>query len=267
MTVADYNPLTDPPPKEVPLENAPLIRVLAQVRFPSILAIEETGFVAPFQEAIRDIYPILQPEQTHGVVIGPQGITQVSPKMIWRFVDISGNWRISLAPDFLAIETTSYLSRSDFLERLEKILVTLNEHIKPRIVERFGLRYVDRLEGEDINNLSSLVRSEVAGIIPTEFGNQIYQNVNESLFKLSEGEEQILARWGLIPANATIDPSAIEPVDEASWVLDVDMSFVERREFSVENLMSDAQKFAERIYTFFRWAVTEEFLRRFGGKV
>lgn len=267
MILADYNPLTDPPPKEVPLENAPLIRVLAQVRFPSILAIEETGFVAPFQEAIRDIYPILQPEQTHGVVIGPQGITQISPKNIWRFVDASGNWRVSLAPDFLAIETTSYLSRSDFLVRLEKILTALNEHVKPQIVERFGLRYVDRLKGEDIIDLSSLVRTEVAGIIPTEFGNQIYQNISESLFKLTEGQEQISARWGLLPANATIDPSAIEPVDEPSWVLDLDMSFVERREFSVENLMLDAQKFAERIYTFFRWAVTDDFLRRFGGEV
>lgn len=267
MTVADYNPLTAPPPEEVPLKNAPLIRVLAQVRFPSILAIEETSFVAPFQEEIRDIYPILKPEQTRGVVIGPQGITQVSPQMIWRFADASGNWRISLAPDFLAIETTAYSSRSDFLGRLEKILVALNEHIKPRIVERFGLRYVDRLDSKDIVNLSTLVRSEVAGIIATGFGDQIYQNINESLFKLPEGEGQMLARWGLLPANTTIDPSAIEPIDELSWMLDLDMSLIEQREFYVENLMSDAQKFAERIYTFFRWAVTQDFLRRFGGEI
>ena len=103
MTVADYNPLIDSPPKEVPLENAPLIRVIAQVRYPSILKIEDKSFVAPFQEAIRDTYPILQPEQTSGFVIGPQGITQVSPKMIWRFADAKDHWRISLAPDFLAI--------------------------------------------------------------------------------------------------------------------------------------------------------------------
>ncbi|MEL6605291.1 MAG: TIGR04255 family protein [Cyanobacteria bacterium J06614_10] len=267
MTLADYNPLITPPPEEVPLENAPLIRVLAQVRFPSILSIEEKSFVAPFQEVIRDTYPILQPEQTRGLVIGPSGITSSSPKMVWRFFDISGNWRISLAPDFLAIETTAYSSRSDFLARLEKILIALNEHIKPKIIERFGLRYVDRLDGEDMENLSTLVRSEVAGIISSGFGDQIHQNINESLFKLPGGEGQILARWGLLPANATVDPSAIEPVDKPSWVLDLDMSLVEQREFSVENLMSDAQRFAERIYAFFRWAVTQDFLRRFGGDV
>ena len=267
MTVAEYNPLTAPPPKEVPLENAPLIRVLAQVRFPNILSIEDKGFVAPFQESIRNIYPILKPEQTTGFVIGASGITTGSPKMVWRFTDTSGNWRVSLAPDFLAIETITYSSRSDFLHRLERILVALNEHIKPQIVERFGLRYVDRLDGKDIENLSTLVRSEVAGIIVSEFRDQIHQNINESLFKLPGKEGQILARWGLLPANATIDPSTIEPINEPSWVLDLDMSLVERREFSVEDLMSDAQEFAERIYTFFRWAVTPDFLRRFGGKI
>lgn len=267
MTVADYNPLTASPPEEVPLENAPLIRVLAQVRFPSILAIENTAFVAPFQEAIRTMYPILQFEKMQGVVIGPQGITQSPLKPVWRFTDANHNWRISLAPDFLAIETTAYASRSDFLERFKQVLVALNEHIKPQIVERFGLRYVDRLNGKDIEDLASLVRPEVAGIIATDFGNQIHQNISESLFKLPEQNGQITARWGLLPANATIDPSAIEPVNELSWVLDLDMSVVEQREFSVENLMSDAQKFAERIYTFFRWAVNTDFLRRFGGEV
>ena len=111
------------------------------------------------------------------------------------------------------------------------------------------------------------MRSEVTGSIATEFGDQIHQNINESLFKLSEGEGVIAARWGLLPANATIDPSSIEPVNEVSWVLDLDMSFGERRKFKVDNLMSDAQKSSERIYTFFRWAVTHDFLRRFGGQI
>ncbi|MEC4815095.1 MAG: hypothetical protein SAK29_17740, partial [Scytonema sp. PMC 1069.18] len=45
------------------------------------------------------------------------------------------------------------------------------------------------------------------------------------------------------------------------------MSLLKNREFSIEALMSEAQYFAERIYTFFRWAVEDDFLRRFGGKL
>ncbi|NER22346.1 MAG: TIGR04255 family protein [Symploca sp. SIO1B1] len=262
MAVVDDNPLTGQLPEEVLLKNAPLIRVLAQVRFPSILSIEDKGFVAPFQESIRDIYPILQPEQTGGVLLGTQGFTQ-----IWRFIDNSGNWRVSLASDFLALETTTYSSRSDFLKRFERVLFALSEHINPQIVDRFGLRYINRLLQQDIVDLSKFVRPEIAGIITTGFEEQINQMISEALFKFPEGEDIILVQWGLLPAKATIAQGVVEPINEPSWVLDLDMSLTERRKFDVQILMPEAQKFAERIYTFFRWVVTTEFLRRFGGEL
>ena len=56
MVIKD--PFTDPPPVEVPLVNAPLVRVIAQLRFPLVAAIEQRDFIAPFQEAIRSSYPV-----------------------------------------------------------------------------------------------------------------------------------------------------------------------------------------------------------------
>ena len=70
--MVNYNPLTAQPPEEVPLKDAPLIRVIAQVRFPPILSIEKKDFVGSFQEAIREKYPILQHEQTQTFVFGLQ---------------------------------------------------------------------------------------------------------------------------------------------------------------------------------------------------
>jgi uncharacterized protein (TIGR04255 family) len=99
-----------------------------------------------------------------------------------------------------------------------------------------------------------------------EFGEDVHQTICESLLNLPEGNGQIIARWGLLPANTTIDPTAVEPIAEPSWILDLDMSRSQTREFKVEVLMSEAQHFAKRLYTFFRWAVTDEFLRRFGGE-
>jgi hypothetical protein len=46
-------PLTGPPPAEVPLTDPPLVRVIAQVRFPLIASVEKREFIAPFQEAFR----------------------------------------------------------------------------------------------------------------------------------------------------------------------------------------------------------------------
>ncbi|KAM3095574.1 TIGR04255 family protein [Phormidesmis sp. 146-35] len=260
-----FNPLTALPPDEVPLKNAPLVRVLAQVRFPLILSIERKEFVSGFQEALRKQYPILQPEQTQGFVVGMQGIVPTEPRTTWRFTDLGENWRVTLAPDFVALETTAYLSRNDFLKRLEVVLAALETYIQPQVVERLGLRYIDRLVGEDVNQLADLVRPEISGIIGLDIRASVHQTINESLFNLPNGEEQIVARWGLIPAGTSFDLYAIEPIDQQSWILDLDMSLSKNREFNIGVLMHEAQHFAERIYTFFRWAVTPSFLRRFGG--
>jgi len=264
--VVNYNPLTAQPPEEVPLKDAPLIRVIAQVRFPPILSIEKKDFVGSFQEEIRYEYPILQPEQTQTVVFGPQGVVQPAFQLTWRFIDTAGSWRVSLAPNFMALETTAYSSRRDFLERLERLLIAFEQSFNPQIIERFGLRYVNRLIGQDLQDISSLVKPEIAGLMGAEFIEDIHQTVNESLFVIPNGGEEIIARWGLMPGDVTFAPD-IEPVAESSWILDIDMSLSKNREFSIEELMSEGRCFAERIYTFFRWAVKDEFLRRFGGKL
>ncbi|BAU65679.1 unknown protein [Stanieria sp. NIES-3757] len=261
------NPLIDPPPPEVPLENAPLVRVIAQVRFPPILSIEKKEFVGTFQEAIRDEYPILQPEKTQGFILDPQGNIQTSTQIAWRFIDITGNWRVSLSSNFVALETTAYSSRSNFLERLENIVAALQENFNPTIIERFGLRYVDRLVGQDLTDISLLVKPEIVGVISADFRDDIRQSINESLFIVPDEGGQIIARWGLISGGTTFDPDAIEPITKTSWILDLDMSLSKNREFNIAELMREAKQFSERLYTLFRWSVTDEFLRRFGGEL
>ncbi|MEQ8962151.1 MAG: TIGR04255 family protein [Coleofasciculus sp. C2-GNP5-27] len=102
--MVNTNPLIAQPPQEVPLKDAPLVRVIAQVRFPPILSIEKKEFVGSFQEAIRETYPILHLEQTQGLVLGSPDIVQTAPQLTWRFLDTTNSWRVSLAPNFVAIE-------------------------------------------------------------------------------------------------------------------------------------------------------------------
>jgi uncharacterized protein (TIGR04255 family) len=267
--VFDGNPLIASPPKEVPLREAPLVRVIGQVRFPAILSIGESSFVASFQEAIRVQYPILQPEQTSNFVIGLQGIESTS-SMVWRFIDKTEKWRISLTSNFVTLETTDYLSRSDFLQRFKDILIATDVHIKPQVLERLGLRYIARLTGQEVDKLTDFVRPEVSGILASEIAIHAEQTICDSFFNLPDQRGQIHSRWGRLPANLTIDPTAIEPISEPSWILDLDMftlNFTEIKAFEVEAIMDDAGYFAERLYAFFRWAVTQDFLRHFGGEV
>lgn len=265
MTVTE-TPLTGPPPVEVPLSRAPLVRVIAQVRFPMVASVEKRDFIAPFQESIRDEYPVLRPEQNRNVVFPPQGVIDARENTIWRFQGANGAWRVTLAPDFLALQTSLYTSRNDFLERLRGVLKALVAHVNPGMIDRLGVRYIDRVTGENLSDLPQLVRPEVSGILSTALASHTQHSISESLFVLPDAAGQVMARWGLVPALGTVDPAAVEAIDEPSWLLDIDAFQAETKEIHVEAVVQQAREFSERIYSVFRWAVTNEFLRRYGGQ-
>ena len=80
---------------EVYLPNAPLIVVLAQVRFESILSIQNQANLAPFQDAIRSQYPILRGDRSNTTAIDPtKGAVTVTRQIVWRFSDIDEKWEL-----------------------------------------------------------------------------------------------------------------------------------------------------------------------------
>lgn len=259
------DPLVAPPPAEIPLKDAPLVRVIAQLRFPEILAIEQRDFVAPFQQAIRSTYPVLRQEQTQGILLGPGALTSAKPQIAWRFSDTAGHWRVSLTPEFLALETTKYSSREDFFGRLKVLAGALDEYMEPGQIDRLGVRYIDRITGDAVDDIARLVRPEVRGITGTVAATHAAHALSESVFELPDA--RVLARWGCLPPDATVDPAAIEPAKEKSWILDLDMFSAASMPFAIDRVVAEAQRYAERIYTIFRWAVTDDFLLRYGGKL
>lgn len=263
---ANQNPLTGPPPAEVPLTDAPLVRVIAQVRFPLVASVEKRDFIAPFQEAIRADYPVLRSEQSRSVVLGHQGVMDARANTVWRFHDASSVLRVTLAPDFLALETARYTSRDDFLDRLERVLKALVAHVNPKVIDRLGVRYIDRVAGDNLEDLPLLVRPEVCGVLSTALASHARHSIAEAVFVLPDDAGQVMTRWGLVPAHGTVDPAAVDAIDEPSWLLDIDAFQAETRELDVDAAVQQARGFAERIYSVFRWAVTDEFLWRYGGQ-
>ena len=261
----DFDPLTAASVTEIPLPKSPLIRVISQVKYPLIASMEKQDFIAGFQEAIRDSYPILRPEQTQSLALSDQGLSLTGTQKTWRFSDIDGNWRVSLAPDFIALETTAYPSRKEFFDKLHVIVSALEQHIGPKVVDRIGVRYIDRITGDNLKRITSLVRKEVLGVAALSFAQSTRRTISESLFSLPGSTSQLLTRWGLIPGKETYDPNTIEPTDETSWILDIDMFCAEQQSFKASEISKQAWSYAERIYTFFRWVIEDEFLRTFGG--
>lgn len=255
------DPFVAEAPAEVPLRPAPLVRVLAQLRFPPIASLARPDFVGPFQEALRRSYPILRVEQAPNMIIGSAALTLGSGPT-WRFHDKADIWRVTLAQDFVALETVSYDSRKDFFNRWEQVLTALQKITELSVYDRHGIRYINRLIGSDLTDLRGLIRPEVLGINATGFKAEIDQSLCESRFR--QDDRNLTTRWGLLPANATTDPG-IEAVNEPSWILDLDMFTGGPKDFQVSLAVTEAIHFAERLYTFFRWAVKDELLRRRGG--
>lgn len=263
-------PFGDPVP-EVPLPNAPLIAVIAQVRFPPVASIAREDFIGPFQERIREAYPVMRQEREVSLVLTPQGVQaggDSSP--VWRFLDRDDNpeWKVSLASSFVALDTSRYTSRSDFQNRLGAVLEALAETIRPSVCDRLGVRYVDRIVlGEADFDLASLLRPEVLGVATVEpgAGAALVHHISDSEFRLDDAV--LHGRWGQLPPKAQLDPFHGDAVDAPSWILDLDMYDTNLGGFDVDTLTSRAATFAERIYRFFRWAVRPDLLRRYGGEV
>lgn len=258
-------PLGGPAPLEVPLAKAPLVRVIAQVRFAPILKIRDPGTVACFQETIRASYPILEEERVRHIAVGPTGTPEIKDEVIWRFGDRSRAWRVSLARDFVSLETTRYENRQDLLDRLRVVLTGIEQTLDPQEAQRLGIRYIDRLTGNAIESISDLVRAEILGVSEVNAGKLAKHIITDALFPTEE-KGHIQAKWGTMPSNSTVDPATVEPIGEPSWILDLDMFTADPQNFSTDKLIVTATRFAERIYTVFRWIVTDEFLRFYGGK-
>lgn len=253
-------PLSGPPPSEVRLPTPPLVRVIAQVRFPGILKIRNPDTAAGFQECIRSTYPVLEKEQARRIELGGQEIRE---EIVWRFRDRARAWRVSLGTNFVSLETTKYESRQDFLDRLQSVVSGIEETLNPQEAQRLGVRYVDRLTGPAVDQITDLIRKEVLGVLPSDIGQIATHILTESHFSTEEG--QLNARWGKLPPHATTDPDAVEPCEAPSWIIDLDMFTSDPQTFSTPELIDNAKRFTERVYSVFRWMVTDSFLKFYGG--
>jgi uncharacterized protein (TIGR04255 family) len=261
------SPLGGKPPGERHLHEAPLERVIAQIRFPAILKIEDQSAVSKFQEAIRSDYPLLQEMQNQTVQIqmglsGPTAFPVISRN--WQFSNALGTWKITLARDALTIESSSYESRANLLERWDVAISALNAAFRPVIVQRIGTRYIDRVTGEPFKSFESLINPKLLGSALGDLKTHLKHSLCEAALEIEEGD--LLLRWGVMPAMMSPDPSAIVQLPHESFVLDIDVWSMEQRQFDCGALLAAFHRLTERAYSVFRFAVTDEFLKVYEGK-
>jgi len=257
------NPLRDKPPLEVKLASAPLHRVLAVIQFPAILKISEERGIVDFQDKIRKHYPDLQREQELGVQfqMAPNG-EMLPPQQVinnlWRFASTDHAWRITLSTQSVALETLAYRSRDDFLQRLESILEIFVEQLEPSSCSRIGIRYLNLLNANDVSIVKGFAREGLRSLSDTEISQHIAASSHSVTLDVPEGT--LFARWGILPPNTVHDPNMLVPTSNRSWYLDMDCFSEDALPFEAKEILVQCRLKTERIYSFFRWAVSPDFI-------
>jgi len=265
MTDLDFDPLLVEPVEEIPLANAPLARVVAQVQFTPIFKIRSEDYIAAFQEQIRSEYPKAQHLRHQISQLGADA--EVRTDVTWRFLSTKSDWHVSLTPTFVALETGAYTSRTDFMIRFKEVLTALKSTVGSAQVTRVGVRYVDHLKSPEVENVTEMLRSEMLGLMNTPLRPRLRHMFSEVFCDVAEGN--LIARWGLLPPNGTYDPNVILPIPASSWFLDLDVfkQYAEPfEELDATAVHGTAVALATRVYALFRWATTGKFLEVYGGK-
>lgn len=136
--------------------NAPVHEVICQLRFPTILSINNTE-PADFQEAIRDAFPryVKRQEAAPPQLVGAGGpnpqLRQAPPVSNYNFLSADNLWKLNLTQNFIALSTLRYTGWEDFAHQLDKPLAEFISIYKPAFFERVGLRYLNAISRRDLD--------------------------------------------------------------------------------------------------------------------
>jgi uncharacterized protein (TIGR04255 family) len=253
----------DPVP-EIHLARAPLEKVLTQVQFsltPGLVSeAGEEGLAAALSR-----YPVRRRGQSLNVTINP-GTGMIEPKAVstLSFADPSQEWTVTVMETAVALETTAYDSRDDFCGRAREVFAAIAAVAAPPVVDRVGLRYIDRIrDGGDLLRLEEYINPRLR-VLDGQVSDPlaVEHSVTDTLLRIAD-DERLKVRSGILPPGAAFDPVLVA-IPEASWVLDLDV-FTTAGGFTFEPdaLEARLRRYADHVYSFFRWATTDEFQRAF----
>lgn len=263
----DQGPFHSDPVEHVPLAGAPLAKVVCQLRWPQLTAFQANAdsLLESFSAAVSPEFPVFNRQHEMNVVVTPAGMSQQSGGELFHFTSADQAWSLALSDSFLALETTQYTSRDDFIAKLLSAFAVLSDIVEIPYLDRIGYRYINRVYGQAVTRINETVNERVRGErVPLADGAKMIHTLSETIYQVNDA--QLLARWAILPINVTVDPS-LPPVNSPSWVLDLDSYSDGWLASDKVSVAETAERLAEIGYKFFRWSVNTEFLRQFGGEV
>lgn len=248
------------------LTNAPLVYALCQVRFSTVLSIEE--YVPAIQERIRKAFPRFDKEVLQFLKISHPGDT-LEPNVAsrWTFVNKENTAGFILNADSLVFHTTDYKRFADFADNLAEGLKVITEILDVSLVERIGLRYIDFIEAKAPLSIREYVHEHLSGFPHEEVGFEEISQRNESrcttpagqmTIRYSQAHHDAVIPHDLLPISLRLDTAV--PAGEVTGMLDTDHYWQEGDDFDVDRIMERLSKLHDHTNAAFCASVTEEAL-------
>jgi uncharacterized protein (TIGR04255 family) len=136
-------------------------------------------------------YVRADPVRVQTVTIDASSLTPATGEAstAWRFTSNDGRWIATVAPDSYTLETTNYRTwRGDFRARIETLTSTIESAVRPSIITRVGLRYVDSVRlGKAPGSYRTLISDALLGpLLHPLFGPGVIATQQQFSFSLDE---------------------------------------------------------------------------------
>jgi len=249
--------------EEIHLHKAPLAKVLTLVSFSRMPSLTTDTAEAQLADRLGR-YPVRRRKVIvpPTVVINGQSMqlpmTPGAAPVVLTFSQPTGAWVVTVTESSVALETVEYDSREDFCERASEVFSAVAAVDLPPVVDRVGVRYIDRLVGPALDHLDEWVIPQMQSLHGHVEDMPLDHSITDTLIEVSP-RDRLLVRSGLLGPNKAFDPG-LPPVAEPSWLLDIDAYTSEAGfPFDPKALTAKVRSYAEAIYSFFRFATTDAF--------
>jgi uncharacterized protein (TIGR04255 family) len=263
------------------LARPPLVQALGQIRYPVRARLQTLDGVAPLQDGLLELFPYMNQEQVQQVslLLGPgmAPISEAQTARTWRFTDDTG-WALVVAADAATLSIgPQYEDFEEFRSRFAAVVAALQETAGLPRCDRLGLRYVDIAQmppGED-GAWREWFRPELTGwsgsTVVGDSTRVVTSITQTQLAAPSVGDlagppvdVQAIVRHGYIPANTMVPGVMPGQIDNAAFLLDIDLFIEGHQPFDAEELPRQIAMLHDQIDRFFRWALTSAGEEYFG---
>lgn len=263
-----FRPFTANTQRSIRLHNAPLLLVIAEIRWERNAKVE-AGFadlVKLISAELGDRFPNSDRGET--VIPNPKMRDGLESLEYRSWKTKSGSYELVLTIEGVSLSCYNYDTFEEFQELLSALLRIVTREIDVLEVSRVGMRYVNQIQQEAVlSDLGNCFAVELLGFATRDrkLPSNITVNTALNFASFDVHGYRLDVRSGLVAAGQVFDPF-LDPPEKKSFILDLDAVAFPKPEEGLDKALTELGVLADISYDFFKSVVTENYAEHFAER-